>query len=128
MIVNLPILQSSPTSLLLQIFFISINHNQNKNHRTPTFSRITAQALQSLPNCLLIATTIVNRCLKPGLSKLLNQSPLAVFLFPPTPHSLLWINLSKISRHHSITILFSKLSLDVLLFLYYLYSTHGSRN
>lgn len=80
-------LPSSPIATKTKIIILQHPHeSQHKLSTTPILTK-----------CLLNATTIVNRRLKPGLSKLLDQSPPAVFLFPPTPHSSPPINISDLN-------------------------------
>ncbi|XP_038883027.1 tRNA-uridine aminocarboxypropyltransferase 2 [Benincasa hispida] len=80
-------LPSSPIATKTKIILLQHPHEaQHKLSTTPILTK-----------CLLNATTIVNRRLKPGLSELLDRSPPAVFLFPPTPHSTPPINISELN-------------------------------
>ncbi|KAG7033522.1 DTW domain-containing protein 2, partial [Cucurbita argyrosperma subsp. argyrosperma] len=79
-------LPSPPIATKTQIIILQHPHEaQHKLSTTPILTK-----------CLLNATTIVNRRLKPGLSDLLDRSPTAVYLFPPTPHSSPPINISEL--------------------------------
>ncbi|XP_075638981.1 tRNA-uridine aminocarboxypropyltransferase A-like [Castanea sativa] len=56
-----------------------IQHPHEARHKLSTVPLLT--------KCLLNSTTVVTRRLRHGLSPLLDQSPPAVYLFPPTPSS-----------------------------------------
>ncbi|KAK9987460.1 hypothetical protein SO802_032411 [Lithocarpus litseifolius] len=58
---------------------VIIQHPHEARHKLSTVPVLT--------KCLLNSTTVVTRRLRPGLSPLLDQSPPAVYLFPPTPSS-----------------------------------------
>nr|XP_023920450.1 DTW domain-containing protein 2-like [Quercus suber]POF00273.1 dtw domain-containing protein 2 [Quercus suber] len=58
---------------------VIIQHPHEARHKLSTVPLLT--------KCLLNSTTVVTRRLRRGLSPLLDQSPPAVYLFPPTPSS-----------------------------------------
>ncbi|KAH7511847.1 tRNA-uridine aminocarboxypropyltransferase A [Ziziphus jujuba] len=64
---------------------VILHHPHEAQHKLSTTPVLT--------KCLLNSTTIVSRRLRPGLSPLLDQSPPAIYLFPPT-HSSPAVNLS----------------------------------
>ncbi|VVA30360.1 PREDICTED: DTW [Prunus dulcis] len=70
-------LPAQPIKTQTQI--IILHHPHEANHKLSTTPILT--------KCLSNSTAIVARKLKPGLSPLLDQSPPAIYLFPPTKAS-----------------------------------------
>ncbi|KAJ7976770.1 DTW domain-containing protein 2 [Quillaja saponaria] len=64
---------------------VILQHPHEAQHKLSTTPILT--------KCLLNATTLIGRRLRPGLSTLLDQSPSAIYLFPPT-HSSPAVNIS----------------------------------
>ncbi|KAM1750851.1 hypothetical protein FF1_009008 [Malus domestica] len=58
---------------------IILHHPHEANHKLSTTPILT--------KCLSNATAVIGRKLRPGLSPLLDQSPPAIYLFPPTKSS-----------------------------------------
>ncbi|KAL6138091.1 hypothetical protein ACLB2K_063377 [Fragaria x ananassa] len=65
--------------ILTQTQIIILHHPHEAQHKLSTTPILT--------KCLANSTAIVSRRLKPGLSPLLDQSPSAVYLFPPSKSS-----------------------------------------
>ncbi|KAK9921991.1 hypothetical protein M0R45_030478 [Rubus argutus] len=80
-------LPAQPISTETQI--IILHHPHEAQHKLSTTPILT--------KCLANSTAIISRRLKPGLSPLLDQSPPAVYLFPPTKSSPS-VNVSQLRR------------------------------
>lgn len=80
-------LPAQPISTETQI--IILHHPHEAQHKLSTTPILT--------KCLANSTAIISRRLRPGLSPLLDQSPPAVYLFPPTKSSPS-VNVSQLRR------------------------------